>query len=59
MAIQKKSLIGNMTAAKKAIIASNVASNNPVATGAKLETAKPLRVAKVQTAKVHMAKRVE
>ena len=30
MAIQKKSLIGNLTAAKKAIIASNAASTSPV-----------------------------
>jgi hypothetical protein len=39
MAIQKKSLIGNLTAAKKAIIATNVAST-PFATPSKVETAK-------------------
>jgi hypothetical protein len=36
MAIQKKSLIGNLTAAKKALIATNVASANPVVTSANL-----------------------
>ena len=39
MAIQKKSLIGNLTAAKKAIIATNVAST-PFATPSRVETAK-------------------
>jgi hypothetical protein len=39
MAIQKKSLIGNLTAAKKAIIATNVASTSPVVTSASLAKA--------------------
>lgn len=48
MAIQKKSLIGNLTAAKKAIIATNVAST-PFAMPSKVETGK-------QTAHVAVAK---
>jgi hypothetical protein len=36
MSIQKKSLIGNMTAAKKAIIATNVASTTPVVSSVSL-----------------------
>jgi len=39
MAIQKKSLIGNLSATKKAIVATNVASTAP-ASAPKLETAK-------------------
>lgn len=45
MAIQKKSLIGNLTATKKAIVATSVASNAPVS-GSKLETAKKHPAAK-------------
>jgi len=40
MAIQKKSLIGNLSATKKAIVATNVASTTPVAKGLSVETAK-------------------
>ena len=36
MSIQKKSLIGNMTAAKKAIIATNVASSAPAVSSVSL-----------------------
>ena len=39
MAIQKKSLIGNRAAAKKAIVATNVASTAPVS-GTKVELGK-------------------
>ena len=39
MAIQKKSLIGNLAAAKKAIIATSMASTTPVVTPA-IQTAK-------------------
>ena len=39
MAIQKKSLIGTLSATKKAIVATNVASTAPTS-GTKLETAK-------------------
>ena len=40
MAIQKKSLIGNLSATKKAIVATNVASTTPVAKAASIQTAK-------------------
>lgn len=57
MAIQKKSLIGNLTAAKKAIIATNVAPTASVAAPSRVETAKPgTQVAKF--AAKHVAKNV-
>jgi len=40
MAIQKKSLIGNLSATKKAIVATNVVST-PAVSGTKVLTAKP------------------
>ncbi|MGA2204397.1 MAG: hypothetical protein ABSG40_20825 [Terriglobales bacterium] len=43
MSIQKKSLIGNLTAAKKAIVATNAASVNPVEEQPGLRTAKAAR----------------
>jgi hypothetical protein len=45
MAIQKKSLIGNRAAAKKAIVATNVASTAPVS-GTKIELGKRKDLAK-------------
>ena len=43
MSIQKKSLIGNLTAAKKAIVATNAASVNPVEEQPGQRTAKAAR----------------
>ena len=54
MAIQRKSLIGNLTAAKKAIMATTANVAGPVFT-AKAKTAK-VYTAKVNTAKVNTAK---
>jgi len=50
MAIQKKSLIGNLSATKKAIVATNVASTAPVS-GTKVELGKR----KTELAKFHHA----
>jgi len=58
MAIQKKSLIGNMTATKKAILATTPVTTANVAMPiftAKVNTAK-VNTAKVNTAKVNTAK---
>jgi hypothetical protein len=52
MAIQKKSLIGNMTAAKKAILATNAVSSPVLAKSANVKLAK----GRVLSAKVTFAK---
>ena len=56
MAIQKKSLIGNLAAAKKAIVASNVVSSPVLAKSA--TQANTAKLAKAQTQFAKLAKHV-
>jgi len=57
MAIQKKSLIGNLNATKKAIVATNATFTAPVS-GSKLETAKKGGIAKgLPSAHLHSTKK--